>query len=201
MAHYNNIDEMYADIERHDEMLKRGRELYNELQQIKSLPDFIPSDEQDFINSLRSKYEYDCLLLAIDRIRSNQTSPPTSPPTTSIDLIDLHTKIDEIQKTVSDDGLKEIAISVAIETYYQGYIQDKKENKGLDVPPKTKGDKQRTLETFALIMGKNRLLKELNQELIEKEYIVKAKRIPKRLGNIYPFPPNQTNVAILAKWS
>jgi len=196
MAHYNNIDEMYADIERHDEMFRKGRELFNELQRIKSLPDFDPIDEQDFIDSLRSKYEYDCLRLATDRIRFNKTP---SPPTTSNDLNELHTKIDQINKTVSDDGLKEITISEATETYYNWYIQDKKENKGKDVPPKTKDDKQRTLQTFALIMGKDRLLKGLNQEIIEKEYVAKAKRIPQRLGNIYPDPPNQKNVVILAE--
>ena len=199
MAHYNNIDEMYADIERHDEMFRKGRELFNELQRIKSLPDSDPIDEQDFIDSLRSKYEYDCLQLATDRIRFNKTPPPPTPPTTSNDLNELHSKIDRISKTVSDDGLKEITISEATETYYNWYIQDKKENKGKDVPPKTKDDKQRTLKTFALIMGKSRLLNELNQENIENEYVAKAKRIPKRLGNIYTDPPNQTNVEILEK--
>ena len=197
MAHYNNIDEMYADIERHDEMFRKGRELFNELQRIKSLPDFDSIDEQDFINSLRSKYEYDCLLLATDRIRSNQASSSPSPLTTSSDLSDLHTKIDDIQKTVSNDGLKEITISEATEMYYRWYIQDKKENKGKEVPPKTKDDKQRALKTFALIMGESRALKELTQEIVENGYVAKAKRIPQRLGNIYSHPPNRKNVDIL----
>lgn len=197
MAHYNNIDEIYADIERHDEMFQKGRDLFNELQRIKSLPDFDTIDEQDFIDNLKSKYEYDCLLLAIDRIKYNQasSSPSTSAtsnqasPQSSIDLSDLHTKTDVIQKTVSNDGLKEISISEATDMYYHWYIHNQKENKKKEVPPKTKDDKQRTLKTFGLIMGKSRLLKEFNQELIEIEYVAKAKKIPQRLGNIYTDPP------------
>lgn len=198
MAHYNNIEEMYADIEHHDEMLKRGRELYNELQQIKNRPDFIPSDEQDFIRSLGSEYEYDCLRLAIDKIGSRKLPVPPS-PTVNTDLSELHTKIDDLAETISDDGLKEITISEAVETYYYWYLQDKKENKDKDVPPKTKDDKDRTLKTFAIILGGNRLLKELNQDIIENEYVAKAKRIPQRLGNIYSDPPNRKNTDILAE--
>jgi hypothetical protein len=191
MAHYNNIDEMYSDIERHDEMLKRGRELYNELQQIKKQPNPLHSDQQEFIHNLKSKYDYDCLRLAMDKFDSQEPVPPPSPSATSIDLSNLNTKIDDIQKTVSDDGLKEITISKATETYYHWYIQDKKENKGREVPPKTKDDKQRTLKTFTLIMGGSRALKELNQDIVESEYVTKAKRIPQRLGNIYSHPPNR----------
>jgi integrase len=198
MTHYNNIDEMYSDIERHDEMLKRGRELYSELQQIKKQPNPLQSDEQEFIHNLKSKYDYDCLRLAMDKFDSQEPVPPPSPPTTSIDLSDLHTKIDDIQKTVSDDGLQKVTISEATETYYHWYIQDKQENKSKEVPPKTEDDKQRTLKTFALILGESRALKELTQDIVENEYVAKAKRIPQRLGNIYSHPPNRKNVEILS---
>lgn len=196
---YKNIEEMYRDIERHDDMLEKGRKLYNELQQIKNRPDFVPSDEQNFIHSLRSQYEWDCLRLAIDHFESRKSSTPPSPPPASTDLVEeLHSKFDDLKETITDDGLKEITITEAIEAYYSWYIQDKKENKNKDVPPKTKDDKERTLKTFAIILGGNRLLKDLNQEIVENEYVAKAKRIPQRLGNIYPNPPNRKNVAILA---
>jgi len=198
MAHYNNIDEMYADIERHDEMLKRGRDLYNELQQIKNQPNFLHSDEQEFIQNLKSEYDYNCLGMAIDKFGSKDTTPPPSHPTTNTDISELHSDLKEIKKTLADDGLKEITISEATETYYHWYIQDKKENKGKEVPPKTKDDKQRTLKTFALIMGVSRTLKELDQDIIENEYVANAKRIPQRLGNIYSHPPNRKNVDILS---
>ncbi len=199
MAHYNNIEEMYADFEHHDEMLKRGRELYNELQQIKKRPDFIPSDEQDFISTLKSQYEWDCLRLAMDKIGSKEPPAPPSPLTTDVDLTGFHSDLKEIKETLADDGLKEILISEATEKYYQWYIQDQKENKKKDVPPKTRSDKERTLQTFAIILGGDRLLKDLNQEIIENEYVTIAKRIPQRLGNIYPKPANRKNVEILAK--
>ena len=80
MAHNNNIEEMYRDIERHDDMLEKGRKLYNELQRIKNRPDFIPSDEENFIHSLRSQYEWDCLRIAIDYFDSRKSSTPPSPP-------------------------------------------------------------------------------------------------------------------------
>ena len=40
-------------MERHDEILQEGRELYLELQQIKSRPDFIATDEQHVLNGAR----------------------------------------------------------------------------------------------------------------------------------------------------
>ena len=195
MARPHPLVHMYADIERHEEMLKRGRELYNELQQIKNLPDFIPSDEQDFIHSLRS--EYDCLREAIDHFESKETPTLPSSPPTDENITALSSKIEELTEAVTDDGLKEITISDATETYYHWYIQDQKENKNKDVPPKTQNDKERTLKTFSIILDGNRLLKELNQEIIEKEYVAKSKRIPLRLGNIYSNPPNRKNVEIL----
>ena len=198
MANYNNIDEMYADIEQHDQMLIRGRELYNELQQIKNRKDFLPTDEEDFIQNLKSEYDYNCLRLAMDRFGSVDQAPTPQSNENKLDLGEIKSKLDKINTTLADDGLKEISISEATDMYYQWYIQDQRENKKKEVPPKTRNDKERTLKTFALILGKDRLLKELNQDIIENEFVAEAKKIPKRLGSIYNDPPNQSNVEILA---
>lgn len=194
---YDNIEEMYRDIELSEDMLRKGRKLYNELQQIKNCPDFIPSDEQDYIQSLPSQYHWDCLRLAIDTIGSNQPTAPPSPHPTNSNFAELAQEIHLIKQAITDDGLKEITISDAVETYYNWYIHDQKVHKKKDVPPKTRSDKDRTLKTFAIILGGSRLLKELNQEIIEHKYVLTAKNIPQRLGNIYSTPPNQTNVQIL----
>ena len=193
---YKNIEEMYHDIERHDEMLKKGRELWNELQRIKNLPDFVASDEDDFIHSLKSEYEYNCLRLALDTFGNKSSAHPPS-STINYDFTEIHSKLDDLQKTVSDDGLKEITISEDTKNYYQWYIEDQKENKDNDTPVKSKGDKIRALKTFSILLGGDRLLKELNQEIIENEYVPIAKIIPKRLDTIYNNPPNQKVTEIL----
>ena len=129
MAHYNNIDEMNADIERHDEMIKRGRELYIELQKIRRQKLFDLIDEKDFIHNLRSKYEYDCLRLAMDRFDSQN---PTSPPphtTTNVDFDEFRTDLKEIKTTLADDGLKAISISEATETITVGTFKIKKKTR------------------------------------------------------------------------
>jgi hypothetical protein len=181
---YNNIEEMYADIEHHDEMLKRGRELYNELQQIRKRPDFIQSDEQDYTSTLRTQYDWDCLRLAISKFDSKVSHPVAPSPATNINFREFQSDLQEIKNVLADDGLKKIPISEAVETYYQWYIQNQKENKKKDVPPKTRDDKKRTLHTFAIILNGSRLLKDLNQEIIENEYVTIAKKIPQRLGNM-----------------
>jgi hypothetical protein len=83
MAHYNNIDEMNADIERHDEMIRRGSELYIELQNIRRQEYFDLIDERDFIHNLKSKYEYDCLRLAMDKFDSQE---PVTPPSQDVPM-------------------------------------------------------------------------------------------------------------------
>lgn len=193
---YSNIEEMHQDIERSDEMFLKGRELFIELQRIRNQPNFDSVDERNFIDSFKSdKYDHDCLLLAMNKLDNKPATP--IPSTNNVESTDIHSKLDDIQKSIADDGLKEITITVATETYYDWYIKDQNENKEKDVPPKTRDDKDRTLKTFSIILGGSRLLKELNQEIVENEYVAKAKRIPQRLNNIYTNPPNRKNVEIL----
>jgi len=131
---------------------------------------------------------------------SNKTIPNANALTSSTtpEIHELQSSLNEIKDTLADDGLKKITIAKAVKTYLQWYIDDQKENKNKKVPPKTKDDKERTLKSFSVILGGNRLLKSLNQAIIENEYVAKVKRIPQRLANIYPKPRGRKNFEILA---
>ncbi len=98
---------------------------------------------------------------------------------------------------VNPNELTKISISKAIDTYYKWYISDREENKNKKVPPKTKDDKTRTLKTFCIILKKHQHLYDLTPGIIENEYVVKAKRIPARLNNIYKYHPAKKNHEIL----
>ena len=78
-------------------MLIRGRELYNELQQIKNRKDFLPTDEEDFIQNLKSEYDYNCLRLAMDRFGSVDQAPTPQSNENKLDLGEIKSKLDKIR--------------------------------------------------------------------------------------------------------
>ena len=198
MTYYNDIDEMYHDIERHDEMLDEGATYYKELQEIKNQKYSTPNDERNYIDTL-TNHQQECLIIATKHFEAQAVQHPTNSKVTNIDLTELHSKVDTLSKKVTDDGLKEITINEATKQYYDWYIQDRLENKDKDTPEKSLDDKIRALKIFSLLLGGDKILKRLDQEVIEKLYVPRAKNIPYRLDTIYKDTPNQKVTDILEK--
>ena len=201
MTDQNKIFEIYQQIEEHDDMLKRGRELYQELKEIRNSPEFLPSDEEEFKFTLKSEYDWKCLEIAKEYFDSREPIQDSLPCKKEdyrsvLSLAENNKELTTNYRSVPNTNTNKITISEAVNKYYQWYINDIIENKQKNVPEKTRTDKKRTLKTFSIIIGEDLLLNDLNHTKIE-EYVRTATNIPKRLNCLYPNPPNRTNVEIL----
>ncbi len=197
----NNSHNYENDQDKQVEMLKVGRELLKELNEIRSLPDYIAGeDDHDFYLTL-SGYRLECLKKAeiyFSKQKQNQESPPISSPSPSSEIND---RLSKIEKKISDDGLIQISIKDAINDYLQYYIKQREENKKEIIPPKTKDDKLRTFKALHIILSLNgyKYLKELDQNIVEGIIVESFKRIPQRLNTIYKYPSETNNAYILEK--
>lgn len=188
------------EIDKQDEMIRVGKNIYEKYKEIQNDPD----EKSRFISSLTPK-QLKCLELVDSNIKLSIQSnidekPITSSSTTTTDssqMAELSNKIDILTNVVTDDGLFSITVEEAIDRYLEHYFKNRIENNDEVIPPKTKDDKYRTLITFSVILGKQRVLKSITQNIIENDYVAIAKIIPARLNTIYKYPAEKKNYEIL----
>jgi len=205
VAMSENVYDLEQDISKDTEMLKVGRGLLEELNKIRSLPDYIAGeDDHDFYLTCNG-YEIECLKRA-EIYFTSSGHPILTKTTNDQDIVQIQLNetitqftenIGKISEHILDDGLKRITIDDAVERYLEYYIKNKEENQNTKVPPKTKDDKIRTLKTLNIILGKSLILKMLDQDMLENNYVNIAKRIPQRLNTIYKYPSEKKNYEIL----
>ncbi len=199
----NNYD-YEQDMDNDTQMLKIGRQLLNELNEIRALPDYIPEDDHEYHLTL-SGYKRACLHRAeVYFSQSVKTSDKVEIQPTTVPIgteSQIGSRLSAIENKLLDDGLIQITIKDAINDYLKYYVKQREENNKEVIPPKTKDDKLRTFKALHIILTVSgfKYFKELNQEIVEETIVESFKRIPQRLNSIYKYPSDTNNAYILEK--